>query len=102
VTGVTRAQRVGLAGLTKAFLTILADGLEEAIAGLGPVFLGDHQGPGDQARKALEDQVWIDPVATTDRFGGVEGAAAGEHRQPAQEPPLRVVQQLIRPVDRGP
>ena len=37
---------------------------------------------------------------TTDRFGGIERAAAREDREPAEQPPLVVRQQVITPVNR--
>ena len=46
--------------------------------------------------------VGIDTLPAADRLGGFQGAAAGEHRQPAQQHLFGLGQQLERPVDRRP
>ena len=95
-------QRVGVAGLGEAFLAVLADRLQQPVAGVGPGVVGNDQRPGDQVREQLEDVVALDRITRAHRLDRVERAATGEHRQAVQEPLLGFAQQVVGPVDRGP
>ena len=57
VVGVAGTPPLGLAGLVEAFLAVLADRLQQPVAGLGSVVLGDHQRPRHQAGQQLEHRV---------------------------------------------
>ena len=55
------------------------------------------------AEQALVDQrLQRIEVGSRDLFGGLEGAAAREHRQSREEPLLRLAQEIVRPFDRRP
>ena len=43
--------------------------------------------------------VGVEPLVRADRFGRVERAAAREHREPREDAPLVVVEQVVAPVD---
>jgi hypothetical protein len=85
-----------------AFLAVLADRLQQPVAALGPGFPGHHQRTRHQARQQFEHRAGIDALPAADRLGGLQGAAAREHRQPAQQSLLGLGEQLEGPVDRGP
>jgi hypothetical protein len=66
------------------------------------VFLSHGQRSRYEAGQQLEHRVGIETVPTADRLGGFQGATAGEHRQPGQQPLFGLGKQLEGPVDRGP
>ena len=94
---VSLARRVQLGG------TVLADGLQRAVAGSGRVRGGDQQAligePGQRGR---------DRTAGRRRPAGQHGLRRGrgergrEHRDPAQHRPVGLVEQGVAPVERGP
>jgi hypothetical protein len=45
VVGVSGTPPVGVPSLFEAFLAVLADGFQQPVAALEPVFFGHHQGP---------------------------------------------------------
>ena len=91
VVGVTAGERIGLAGLVQPFARILADRLEH------PVALGR------EAEQALLDQrLQRVDVGAADLLGGVQGAAAGEDREGADDALLFLGEQVVAPVDRRP
>ena len=102
VVGVAGLPPVGLAGLVEAFLAVLADRFQQPVAGLGSVFFGHYQRPRHQAGQQLEHRIWVDTLPAADRLGGLQGAAAGEHCQPGQQPLFGLGEQLVGPVDGGP
>jgi hypothetical protein len=70
---------------------VLADRFEQAVARSG-----HDQRFVDQARESVHHG-----VTAADRLGGVQGEAAGEDRQATQQRPLRLGEQVVRPVERG-
>ena len=102
VTSVACPPPLGLADLIEAFLAVLADRLQQPVAGLRPVFLGHHQRPCHQGRQQLEYRAGIDPVRTADRLDRRQAGTAREHRQPGQQLLFGFGEQLKGPVDSGP
>jgi hypothetical protein len=68
---VSGAPSLGFAGLVEAFLAVLADCLQQPVAGLGSVFFGYYQRPRHQAGQQLEHRIWVDTVPAADRLGGI-------------------------------
>jgi hypothetical protein len=66
------------------------------------VFFGHYQRPRHQAGQQLEHRIRVDTVPTADRLRGLQGATAGKHCQPGQQPLFRFGEQLVGPVDGGP
>ena len=91
VAGVTAGERIGLAGLVQPFERILADRLEH------PVALGREA---DQA--LLDQRLQRVDVGAADLLGRVQGAAAGEDREGADDALLFLGKQVVAPVDRRP
>ena len=90
---------VGLTGFGQALGGVLADGLQQVVAGAGAV---DHdQRPVDQPAEQVHDGRRVQRLAAGDGLDGVERPAAAEHRQPLQQHPLGVGEQLVAPVDGG-
>src|SRR5689334_1779712 len=102
VAGVAGPPPFGLAGLVEAFLAVLADRLQQPVSALWAGLLGHHQRTCHQARQQLEYRAGIDILTTAYRLSGLQGAAAREHSQSAQQPLLGLGEQLKGPVDRGP
>ena len=90
---------VGLTGLGQALGGVLADGFQQVVAGAGAV---DHdQRPVDQPAEQVHNGRRVQRLAAGDGLDGVERPAAPEHRQPLQQHPLGVGEQLVAPVDGG-
>ena len=102
VLGVAAATVVGLARGVELLPGELADRLEQAVAGGAVGRVGDDQRLGDQAAEQVVDVDHVEVVVGGHRLGGVEGERAGEHRQPAEHPPLPVVEQVVGPRHRRP
>src|SRR6185437_4045153 len=102
VAGVAGPPPLGLAGLVEAFLAVLADRLQQPVAALWAGLLGHYQRTRHQARQQLEYRAGIDTLTSAHRLDGLQGAAAREHSQSAQQSLLRLGEQLEGPVDRGP
>ena len=93
------AQPIGGAGLHEPFARILADRLEEAVPALaGELAVHHHEGLADQPRQQIEHVVLVDAVASTHVLGGLERPRGWEHRQPAEQLPFDIRQQLVTPV----
>ena len=91
----TLAQRVGLAVLDEAFLAVLANGLEEPVAGVETAALGDHQRSSHEIGQQPQHCPGIDRSTGTDRFGRFARAPSSEHGQTTQEPLLGLVEQVV-------
>jgi hypothetical protein len=89
-------------GVVDAFLPVLADRLQQPVAGLEAVILGDDQRPGHQPLRQLEDGRRIDAAAGTDGLGGFECPATAEHGHPIEQPLFGLAQQVVGPVDHRP
>ena len=79
---------LGLAGCFESFAGILTDGLQQPVAHGSAVLLADHQRFVDQRREQIEYGARRNSVAGRRYLGGLEGPAAGEHRQAPQHRPL--------------
>ena len=82
---------VGLARGLEALTGKLADRLQHPEAPAGPP---------DEA--LVDERLQRVDVGADDLLGGVEGAAACEDRQPREQLPLRLAQELVGPLDRRP
>ena len=78
---------------------IVADGLEEVIAGRRSNRLGLHEALVDERSEDLDDVVALDLVHCAHLFGGSERPSVHEDREPAQRPLLGRIEELERPVD---
>jgi hypothetical protein len=63
--------------------------------------MSDPEDPA-HALSQVEHRIWVDTVPAADDLGGLEGAAAGEHCQPGEQPLFGLGEQLVGPVDGGP
>ena len=95
------AYRLGLTGVVQVLLRVLPDGLQQPVPRLAAGRVGLHEGACHQAREQLEDVGPVDDAAGGHGFGGIEREAPGEHAQPVEHPSLGLVEQVVRPVDRG-
>ena len=104
VGGVPVARRLGLAArLGQALGGVLAHRLQQPVAPrAGGALVHLHQRLVDQPRQQVEHRVRGEAVARADRLGGLQRPAAGEDRQPPQQRPLRLGQQVVAPVERRP
>ena len=82
----------------KPVLGELADGLEEAVAGAGGGVVGDHERLADQRVEMPEHVDLVGVVAHRVEARQVE--AAGEDRREAEQVPLVVGQEVVRPLHR--
>ena len=98
---VAGAETSGVVELGQPLPRVLAQRVEESVAGTGGGVVGDDHRLRHQAGEMAEHVVRFDACSAGDRVGRVEGESAGEHRQAAEHQPLHRVQQVIRPVDRG-
>ena len=93
------AQPIGGAGLHEPFARILADRFEEAVPALaGALAVDHHQRLADEPRQQIEHVVLVDAVASAHLLGGVERPRGRKHRQPAEQLPFDIRQQLVTPV----
>ena len=74
----------------------LADGLQQRIAD-HHAGLDLHQRLAGQAGQQAGDRLRRQRLATADPFGHLEAESAAQHRQPAQQPPFGLTEQLIAP-----
>ncbi len=84
----------------EALVGVLAHGFQQTIA-RAACALGRHQRLVHEVREEIHDVVAADFPARADRLGGLERAAAGEHREAAQQHALRRREQVMTPVERG-
>ena len=81
-------QRGQLAVLGQAFLAVLAERLQQPVAGAGTVTVGDDHRLVDQGGQQIADVERVDRVVGADRLGAVEVEPAGEDRQAVEQGPL--------------
>ena len=91
-----------LAGVDQLLLGVLADALEQAVAGGAVLLLDDHEAAGHEMVQEVEDVEGIDAVAGRHRLCRLERPPAAEDGQPPQKHALVLGQQLVAPVDGGP
>ena len=93
---VAAARLAELSGVAQSLERVLAHRLEHGEAWLG---VAAHQ----LAQQAVVDEGGERVQrGAAHRFGGIERAAAREHRQPGEQRPLTGPEQLVAPVDGGP
>jgi hypothetical protein len=81
-----------LAGGRQALGGVKPDGLGQPVAGGRAVGVGQHQRLGDQPREHVEHLVGARSAPAADGLGRLEAEAAGEDRQPPEQPLLRPAQ----------
>ena len=88
--------RVGVARRLELLEREFADRLEHPVALLA-------EPPGAAAEEALVEQGGERvEIGIADRLRGLERATAAEHAKPREQPPLVLVEQVVRPGDRRP
>ncbi len=80
---------------------VLAQRLEQGVARPPTDDASDDQRVADQIVEQRRHLRAVDAVARAYRLRVVERAVAREHRQPLEQPSLRLAELLVRPVDRG-
>ena len=105
---VPQRQRAGFPGGLEPLGGVLPDRVQQPVPGIaGRLAVQHHQRLVDQRDQQAEDLVGGDGLASAggiiraDLLGHVQ-VPAGEHRQPAQQRLLGLVQQLVAPVHGGP
>ena len=73
----------------EALLAVLADRLEQPVAGVLPVVVGHDQRSRHEPGQEVEHVVHVDDASRAHDLGGFEGEAAGEDRQACQQHLLR-------------
>lgn len=92
-----------LAGGFELLRGVLADRLQHAVSRLArDLGVGQDQRLVDQVAEHPQDVLGPQSAARADLLGHVERPPAGEDRQPPQQDPLGLVEQLVAPVDRRP
>jgi len=92
----------------QALVGIGADRLQHAVVDLAAGLAGHQQGLVHQAGEQIEHVALGEPRLGVrarigaDPFGGLQSAAAAEHRQAGEQGPLGLVEQLPAPVDHRP
>jgi hypothetical protein len=89
-----------LAGFGQPVGGILADRLQEPVAGLAVALLGDDQRLVHQAPQAAQQVAAGEGAAVGDRPRRLQAEAAGEHGEPPQDDPVTLGQQVVAPLDR--
>jgi hypothetical protein len=99
VLGVAPPDLVPVVVLGQPLLGELADRLQHGEPGLARGGLGpDHRRLVDQGGQAVQD-VEAQLLRVADGLGRLQGPAAGEHRQPGEQPPLGAREQVVAPGD---
>src|SRR5215211_4658163 len=99
VLGVAPPDLLQVAVFGQPLLPELADRLQHGEPGVAGRGLGpEHQRLVDQRGQAVED-VQAELPGTADRLGRLQRPAAGEHRQPGEQSPLGVREQVVAPGD---
>src|SRR5206468_2815242 len=94
-----RLARVPARGCAELLHGVLADGLEEAVAGAVTALLADDERFVDQLSQQVEDLERLAGRRPADRLGGLQRPAAGEDRQAAEQRPLPFGEQVVTPID---
>ena len=102
VAGVAVTQRFGLVVFDEAFLAVFADGLQRPMTRVKTTTFHVHQRTVHQIRQQPQHGTALDRSTGTDHLRRLAGTPSNEHRQTGQKPLMRLVEQVIRPVDRGP
>ena len=92
------ARQVRFPRLREPVPGVLLDRAEHPVARCA-VALGEQQRFLGQRGEQLEHLLLLDPVAGADPLGRFQARPAGEHREPAQDHPFGVGEQLPAPVD---
>ena len=79
----------------------LAHRLQQPVARGARGLVGDDERLVDQREDPVEHFPLVDTVAGDHRFRGLDRERTREHREPVEHAPLRLVEQLVRPADRG-
>ena len=82
-------------------LTELAHGLQQAVARAAGGLVGDDERLVDEREDPVEHLPLLDTVARDDGFGRLDRERPREDRAAVEDPPLRLVEQLVRPAHRG-
>ena len=91
-----------LASLVEAFLAVLTQCLEQRVAGVGTSPVGDDHGLVDQSSQQVGHGLMVDALIRAHRADGSDVAATREHRQPVEQQPLVLGEQLVGPLHRRP
>src|SRR5439155_6609138 len=94
---VPRPCRRLFAGFSQPVPAVLADRLQQTVARLSRRLLHLDQRPVDEAREQLQDLVSLDAVFRAHLLSRVEGEAADEDREPPQQGPFVLPQQVVAP-----
>ena len=100
VLGVTLAERLGLAGSVEPALGVLADALEQVVAGggVGALSDGDHRLV-DEGGEQVEHVEFVEVVAGAAAFGSFEWEVVGEHAEASEEGAFGGVEEVVAPLD---
>ena len=101
VAAVVVARGFGCAGGVELFGGVLADHLQQPVAGGAVAFVALHERLRHQRREKLDrvELVGADPGRDRDR--AVEVEATHAHREPIEQRPLVAGKEVVGPVDRG-
>jgi hypothetical protein len=80
---------------------IVADRLQQPVQGRALDLFGQDQALADQGGQMVQHLPFAGLPGRGDRFGGLQGPAPGEDRQPVQHELFRGGEQVIGPVDQG-
>ncbi len=98
--GMSRGERVRLAGVVELSPRIEANRLEQPVAAVGAAVVEAHEGLLDEAPEHVRDVGRLEEVARADHLGRAELEAAGEHAEPAEEDALVGLEQVMAPAER--
>jgi hypothetical protein len=90
---------VGLTGITQPAVGVLADGLQQQEPRRATAGVGNHQGLVYQPAHTGEHVVASDHPAGADRPRGVQVEPGREHREAAEQCPIRLAEQIMAPAD---
>ena len=76
--------------------------LQHPVPGLGTRTIGDDEGFIDQSVEQGLDVVGRDTSGVTHASGGPERRSVGKDRQPLEDDPFLLVEQVVAPVSNGP
>ena len=95
-----RCSRLG-AAVAKAIGRVLTYGLEQPVSGHRPLALRLNEALVHEGGKDVDDVPWVGRHGDTHVFGCLQVPTAGEDGQSFEGLPLRLVEQVVRPVDHG-
>src|SRR5262245_56486878 len=93
------ADRLGASAFKEALPRILPNRLEQPVATACVALLHGHEALVDERGQVIEHSAVLDVAADADALRRVERPSSGKYRQPPEQELLRILQEVVAPVD---